>query len=100
MKKPYVLLIPCLLFTGCATNDHLTLKENERTFEYGEAFYVALLPVEPLEGMDDGEVLLMKVEEDGEEDVFLPVETEEELEGAWNAFLEIYYDDEDGIPEE
>ena len=29
MKKPYVLLIPCLLFTGCATN--------ERTFEYGEA---------------------------------------------------------------
>ena len=37
MKKPYVLLIPCLLFTGCATNDHLTLKENERTFEYGEA---------------------------------------------------------------
>lgn len=27
MKKPYVLLIPCLLFTGCATNDHLTLKK-------------------------------------------------------------------------
>ena len=74
--------------------------EHLLTFEYGEAFYEALLPVEPLEGMDDGEVLLMKVEEDGEEDVFLPVETEEELEGAWNAFLEIYYDDEDGIPEE
>ena len=74
--------------------------EHLLTFEYGESFYVALLPVEPLEGMDEGEVLLMKVIEEGEEDVFLPIETEEELEGAWNAFLEIYYDeDEDGEEE-
>lgn len=70
--------------------------EHLLTFEYGESFYVALLPVEPLEDMEDGEVLLMRLEEDEEEDVFLPIETEEELEGVWNAFIELYYEDEDG----
>ena len=65
------------------------------TFEYGESFYVGLLPVEPLEDMEDGEVLIMRVVEEGDEDTFFPVETEEELEGAWNAFMEAYYDEEE-----
>ena len=70
--------------------------EHLLTYEYGENFYVALLPVEPLDEMEDGEVLLMRLVEEEEEDVFMPLETEEELEGAWNAFLEIYYEDEEG----
>lgn len=73
--------------------------EHLLTFEYGEEFYVALLPVEPLEDMEEGEVLLMRLKEEEEEDVFLPIETEEELEGAWNAFLELYYEDEEGDEE-
>ena len=60
--------------------------EHLLTFEYGENFYVSLLPVTPLEDFEDGEVLIMRLEEDGDDDIFLPVETEEELEGAWNAF--------------
>lgn len=67
--------------------------ENLLVFEYAENFYIALLPVEPLEDMEDGEVLLMRVVEGEEEDTFMPVETEEELEGAWNAFIEEYYGD-------
>ncbi len=74
--------------------------EHLLTFEYGERFYVALLPVEPVMDMEDGEVLIMRVEEDGDEETFLPVETEEELEGAWNAFMDIYYEDEDEDGEE
>ena len=68
--------------------------EHLLTFEYGENFYVALLPVSEAEDMEDGEVLIMRLVEEEEEDLFLPVETEEELEGAWNAFLEIYYEEE------
>ena len=69
--------------------------EHLLTFEYGENFYVSLLPVTPLEDFEDGEVLLMRLEEDGDDDIFLPVETEEELEGAWNAFLELYNDEDE-----
>ena len=69
--------------------------EHLLTFEYGENFYVSLLPVTPLEYFEDGEVLIMRLEEDGDDDIFLPVETEEELEGAWNAFLELYNDEDE-----
>ena len=74
--------------------------EHLLTYEYGENFYIALLPVDDLENLDmeDGEVLLMRVEDDPDSDdgdIILPIETEEELEGAWNAFIELYYEDED-----
>ncbi|MBQ4062622.1 MAG: DUF1292 domain-containing protein [Christensenellaceae bacterium] len=68
--------------------------EHLLTFEYKDRFYVGLLPVEPMMDMEEGEVLIMRLEEDGDDDLFLPVETEEELEGAWNAFMESYYEDE------
>lgn len=69
--------------------------EHLLTFEYGESFYVALLPIEATEELGEDEVMLMRLEENDEEDVFLPIETEEELEGAWNMFIEIYYEGED-----
>jgi len=72
--------------------------EHLMTYEYGENFYVALLPVTPIEDFEDGEVLIMRVEEDGDEDIFSAVETQEELEGAWNAFCELYdeeYEDDE-----
>ncbi len=69
--------------------------EHLLTFEYGENFYVSLLPVTPLEDFEDGEVLIMRLEDEGDDDIFLPVETEEELEGAWNAFLELYNDEDE-----
>ena len=46
--------------------------EHLLTFEYGENFYVSLLPVTPLEDFEDGEVLIMRLEEDGDDDIFLP----------------------------
>lgn len=65
-------------------------------YEYGERTYLAMLPVDNSNiDLEDGEVLIMRREEDLDtEDEFsvLPIETEEELEGAWNAFNELYYE--------
>jgi len=72
------------------------------TFDYNGSFYVAMLPQEPLEDMGEDEVLLMRIKEEDEEDVFYPIEDEKELEAVWQAFLDIYYseEDEDEDPEE
>ncbi len=68
------------------------------TFDHKDGTYASLIPVEPFEGIDEGEVLIMRVEEDGEEDCsFSPIETEEELEEVWDAFMELYDEEE---PEE
>ena len=69
--------------------------EHLLTFEYGEDFFAALLPIDPIDDMEDGEVLLMKLQEEDDGDTLVSIETEEELEGAWNAFMDIYYGDED-----
>ena len=76
------------------TDGNIVQFEHLLTFEYGEHFYVGLLPVEPIEGMEEDEVLIMRLEEDGENDIFMPVETEEELLGAWSAFMDGYYGEE------
>ena len=65
------------------------------TFDYGDHFYASLLPVVPLKDFEEGEVLIMRLEEEGEESVFSPVESEEELEAAWNEFIRLY-EEEDG----
>jgi uncharacterized protein YrzB (UPF0473 family) len=70
------------------------------TFDYKDAVYAALLPVKPMEGFEEGEVLIMRIEENGEESSFSPIETEEELDEVWNAFIEIYDEDEDSDDEE
>ena len=67
------------------------------TYEYQDGIYTALLPLN-VEGFDDNEVLIMKVGEDENGEAVLdPVETEEELDGAWEEFFDIYYteDEED-----
>ena len=65
------------------------------TFDCGEHFYASLLPVVPLEDFEEGEVLIMRLDEDGEESVFSPVESEEELEAAWNEFIRLYEEEEE-----
>lgn len=69
------------------------------TFDYGDNFYAAMVPAcdcgcEECEEEEEEEVLLMRVEEDGEEDVFYPIEDDEELENVWQEFLKIYYEEE------
>ena len=65
------------------------------TSDYGDSIYTALLPL-GVEGFEEDEVLIMKVNEDEEGEAVLdPVDTEEELDGAWEAFYDIYYGEEE-----
>lgn len=72
--------------------------EHLLTFEVDEEFYVAFTPVEKMDEFDVGEVLIMRIREDDDGDVYLPIETEQELDELWTIFQQLYYegDEEDG----
>lgn len=65
------------------------------TFDHGDHFYASLLPVVPMEDFEEGEVLIMRLDEDEEQSIFSPVESEEELEAAFNEFLRLYEEEDD-----
>lgn len=60
-------------------------------FEHNGKAYVAMEPAGEVPGFEEDEVLIMEVieDEDGEE-TLQPVETEEELEAAWEVFEALY----------
>lgn len=70
------------------------------TFDFEGSFYVALTPEETVDGIENGEVLLMEIveEEDGEE-TYAPIEDEAKLDKVWEEFERLYYEDEDGEEE-
>ncbi len=56
--------------------------------EYEEEFYVLLQPAEDVEGIEDDEVIICKMEEqDDETDLITPVNDEELLEKVFNEYL-------------
>ncbi len=71
------------------------------TFDFEGSFYVALTPEETVDGIENGEVLLMEIieDEDGEE-TYAPVEDEAKLDKVWDEFERLYYEDEDEDGEE
>ncbi len=70
--------------------------EHLLTFEVEDEFFIAFTPIGKFQDFEEGEVLIMRIEEDEENgEVYLPIETEEELESLWNIFQELYYEDED-----
>ncbi len=75
--------------------------EHLLTFEVDESFYIAFTPVEKTGEFEVGEVLIMRIEEDGENgDVYMPIETEEELDELWEIFQQLYYEDDEEDDEE
>ena len=69
--------------------------EHLLTFEVDDQFYVAFTPVEKMEEFDVGEVLIMRIQEADEGDIYLPIETEQELDELWNIFQQLYYEDDE-----
>lgn len=66
------------------------------TFDFEDSFYVALTPEEDVDGIENGEVLLLEVQEDGDgSDCYVPVEEEEKLDRVWEEFERLYYEDEE-----
>lgn len=72
------------------------------TFDFQDSFFIALTPEEDVDGIENGEVLLMEVLEDGDgSDCYVPIEDEDRLDRVWEEFERLYYeDDEDAKPEE
>ena len=68
--------------------------EHLLTFEVDDEFYVAFTPIEKMEEFDVGEVLIMRIKEDEDGDVYLPIETETELDELWEIFQQLYYEEE------
>lgn len=66
-------------------------------FENNGKAYVAMEPVGEVPGFEPDEVLIMEVIEGEEGEATLqPLETEEELEAAWEVFEELYNAECDG----
>ncbi|MBD5560645.1 MAG: DUF1292 domain-containing protein [Clostridia bacterium] len=61
------------------------------TFEVGGDYFLAFTPTEPTGEFDQGDVLIMRIgeDEDGEE-VYLPIESQEELDQLWEIFQDLY----------
>lgn len=72
--------------------------EHLLTFEVENDFFIAITPVEDMEDFKEGEVLIMRVNDDGEDgEIYTPIESDEELNSLWEIFQQLYYaEDEDG----
>ena len=88
-------------------NDFVTLIDedgNELTFEHVMTFenadnvYVALVDAEEDPDAEESDVLILRVEREGEEDIYVDIEAEEELQSAFDTFLALM--DEDAAPEQ
>ena len=75
--------------------------EHVLTFEHDDKVYVAFVPVDENENEEEEEVVLMRLEEDDKgEEIFTPIEDEDEIESAWETFLSIYYDEDEDEDDE
>ena len=62
--------------------------------EYEGNFFVLLQPAEKIEGIAEDEVVIFKLEEGKENDMFVPVESEDLLNKVFEQYLKAAADDE------
>lgn len=61
------------------------------TFDYEESFYVALTPETEVDGIENGEVILLEIMEDEDgDDCYVPIEDEKKLDKVWDEFERLY----------
>ena len=65
------------------------------TFEYEGNRYVALMPVDAVEGIADDEVLILRIFQKDGEDILVSVDNEILLEEVFNEFLAIMDEEEE-----
>lgn len=72
------------------------------TFRYLGETYIALLPLEEVEGVNDGEVVMLRISKEGDGN-YLPIESPVMLEEVFGVFLELFdemLDEEEDAEEE
>ena len=71
-------------------NDEVTRFEHLLTLDYDGTEYIVITPLDPIEGVEEGSVIILRVEQDDMgNDIFVPIEDEEELQEVYEAFLQI-----------
>lgn len=61
------------------------------TFKHLENTYIALMPIDDVDGLSADEVLLLEVQTDEQgEDHYIPIESEVLLEEVFETFLELF----------
>lgn len=72
-------------------NDEVVQFEHLLTLDFDGREYIVLMPIEEDEpDSDEGEVVILRVEQDDEgNDIYVSIEDEEELEEVFQAFLQV-----------
>lgn len=66
------------------------------TFDFEESFFVALTPETEVDGIQNGEVILLEIMEDEDgDDCYAPIEDDQRLDKVWDEFERLYYEEED-----
>lgn len=64
------------------------------TFDLDDKWYIVLEPATPVEGFEEGDVIIFRLEEDENgEEVYQPIEDEEELNKAFAEFEKMLTED-------
>lgn len=64
--------------------------EHLMTFEHKGKTYICLVPVEPMEDVEEDELVMMRLETDENgQDIYVTIDDEAELDDAFEAYLEI-----------
>ncbi|MDD3947612.1 MAG: DUF1292 domain-containing protein [Clostridia bacterium] len=88
---------------GCEDDEIVTLVSDDgveqdfftlATFDLEDKWYIVLEPATPVEGFQEGDVIIFRLEEDEQgEDVYQPIEDEAELEKAFAEFEKMLTED-------
>lgn len=71
------------------------------TFDFENSFFVALTPETEVDGIQNGEVILLEIMEDEDgDDCYVPVEDEQRLDRVWDEFERLYNEEEEDEEEE
>ena len=74
--------------------------EHLMTLDYEGASYALLAPIDDIDGIGDDEVIVLKIETEDDEDVYVGVEDEDLLEKVFARYLELAEADEDELEAE
>ena len=72
-------------------------------FDYEKKRYIALLPMEQVEGVEEDEVILLEVAKENGEETYVPIENPVLLNEVFETFIELFeeqLDEEEAADEE
>lgn len=75
--------------------------EHIMTFDFEGGYYVALTPETEIDGIQNGDVILLEiVENEHGSDCYMPIEDEDKMNRAWDEFEKLYYEEEEEYEED